>query len=91
MNRTAYYLYILYQQNDKNLTFGITQNLPEILKIKQPEHQLVYYEYFMDKHLAKLKELQLRFNSRTEQRCFIHDFNPDWIDLTLSLTENHLA
>lgn len=91
MNRTAYYLYILYQQNEKNITFGITQNLPDILKIKQPGHQLVYYEYFVDKHLAKLKELELRFNSRQEQRCFINDFNPGWTDLTLSLIEGQLA
>ena len=88
MSRKPYYLYVLHHINDNQLCIDITQNLREALSIKQAFYHLVYYEYFRDKHLAKLKELELRFESRQKQRIFVSKFNPEWANLEHCLIDN---
>ena len=98
MNR-YYYIYILTSKNNNVLYIGVTNNL--VRRVWEHKNgiydssfthkynitKLVYYEIFESINDAIGREKQLKGGSRQKKLNLIDNFNKEWRDLYLEMTE----
>lgn len=88
-----YYVYILTNTYRDVLYIGMTNDLPRrIMEHKEKKIKgftqkynvdiLVYYEHTTEVDSAIMREKQLKGGSRQKKRELIHEFNPEWRDLS---------
>lgn len=88
-----YYVYTLTNTYRNVLYVGVTNDLHRRItehkekKIKGFTQKynldiLVYYEHSTDSTAAIMREKQLKAGSRQKKKDLIHEFNPEWRDLS---------
>lgn len=93
----TYSIYILTNVFRTVLYIGITNNLwnrieqhrsrqIEVFTKKYNIKYLLYYEEFTDVHGALAREKQLKGWRRSKKERLISEYNPDWSDLTQTLS-----
>jgi putative endonuclease len=93
LNRRKSYTYMMTNKNNSVIYAGVTTNLAK--RVWQHKnrafggftaryncHKLVYYESYDQVVAAIKREKQLKAGSRRRKDLLIHQFNPEWKDLS---------
>ncbi len=92
-------VYILTNKNNTVLYTGVTNNLarrmhehklklnPKSFASKYNIDKLVWFENYLDIVEAIAREKQIKAGSRAKKVKLIHDMNPHWEDLSVTLDE----
>lgn len=95
-----YYIYIVTNTGNRVLYTGMTDNLPrrvfehklkirECFTNKYRADRLVYFEVYNTIDEAVSREKQIKGWTRIKKTDLINKINPEWIDLTLQISEEY--
>jgi putative endonuclease len=85
-----YFVYILGDQSQPELNIGISENLLHqqlnSTNTKSIYPKLVYYEHYDKEEIARVRERHIKANSPEQNLRLVESMNPNWLDLTDTLS-----
>ena len=84
-----YFVYIMGDQSLPQLNIGVSKDLQHDVSLSEQLTQtpkLVYYEHYDMEEIARVRERHIKACSPEENLRLVESMNPNWLDLTDTLS-----